>query len=588
MVAPGGMILISKSTKTPSPISGYLNFGYQAKGKASEFQYGAGVDVLFFDYFDPFIEFWGRRRSFGEDPFGDHPPSYISFGFKWIGTGLSADLCVDFLVLGKREYDFHDFFPKDSAAAREAHVAPGWGERPTWAINFSMAYSYDFYNMRPVTNKAMIIGRVVDKVTQEGLDAVITAPGARRLVSDPITGGYEIKVNPGKVNLVVSKKGYKDVVKVVDISRAQRIIVDVQMEPKVKHAIVTGKIIDKWSTEPIEDVEVTICRGEKTRLLTAATPGTMVKALKGKLYKLNPETGAWELVRDTIRDEDITTVMNGKVYKLDIVTGEWKEVKGETPGISEGDITSVIDGKLHKLNPITGEWEEVKGEVKFEDVVSEEDITKEIDGELYKLNVVTGKWEKVVVPVEEPEWAADTVTLTQQKGLYRLDLIPAGTHLLKVKKKGYIPQVSPVVCKPNETSVVNFELFAKRIVLRGVHFEFDKATLLVDSYPILERVYKFLKENPDLKVEIGGHTDWIASEEYNLELSFKRANAVRNYLIMHGIDPDRLTVKGYGESQPIADNTTEEGRALNRRIELKILEGGEGIDIEEWERKKEE
>jgi outer membrane protein OmpA-like peptidoglycan-associated protein len=202
--------------------------------------------------------------------------------------------------------------------------------------------------------------------------------------------------------------------------------------------------------------------------------------------------------------------------------------------------------------------------------------------------VVTGKWEKVVVPVEEPEWAADTITLTQEKGLYRLDLIPPGTHLLKVKKKGYIPQVSPVVCKPNETSVVNFELFAKRIVLRGVHFEFDKATLLVDSYPILERVYKFLKENPELKVEIGGHTDWIASEEYNLELSLRRANAVRDYLIMHGIDPDRLTAKGYGESQPIADNTTEEGRALNRRIELKILEGGEGIDIEEWQKKKEE
>jgi outer membrane protein OmpA-like peptidoglycan-associated protein len=259
------------------------------------------------------------------------------------------------------------------------------------------------------------------------------------------------------------------------------------------------------------------------------------------------------------------------LHRLNLVTGKWEEVKGATMPLKKDEITTVIDGKLHRLNLVTGRWEEVKEPVRFEDIVKEEDITQTIGGELYKLNLTTGVWEKVVVPTTKVEVLADTLVSTEKKGLYRLDLVPPGTHLIRAEKEGYITQVSPVVCEANKTSILNFELFAQKIILRGVHFEFDKANLLVDSYPILEKVYKFLKENPDIKVEIGGHTDWIASEEYNLDLSYRRANAVRNYLIMHGIDPDRLIAKGYGESMPIADNNTEEGRALNRRIELKIL-----------------
>jgi outer membrane protein OmpA-like peptidoglycan-associated protein len=111
----------------------------------------------------------------------------------------------------------------------------------------------------------------------------------------------------------------------------------------------------------------------------------------------------------------------------------------------------------------------------------------------------------------------------------------------------------------------------KPIVLQGVNFEFNKAILLAESKTILDEVASSLKERPDVKVEIGGHCDSVGSNAYNLKLSQKRAEAVREYLISKGVKAENLTAKGYGESMPIAPNSTAEGRAQNRRVELKRI-----------------
>jgi OOP family OmpA-OmpF porin len=81
-------------------------------------------------------------------------------------------------------------------------------------------------------------------------------------------------------------------------------------------------------------------------------------------------------------------------------------------------------------------------------------------------------------------------------------------------------------------------------------------------------VSPFIKEWGDGKVEVAGHTDSRGSDAYNMDLSLRRAQSVRDYLVTKGIPSDRLVINGYGESQPIADNTTEEGRFQNRRVEL--------------------
>lgn len=111
----------------------------------------------------------------------------------------------------------------------------------------------------------------------------------------------------------------------------------------------------------------------------------------------------------------------------------------------------------------------------------------------------------------------------------------------------------------------------KPVILQGVNFEFDKAILLQTSMQILDRVAVSLLAHPEVKVEVAGHCDSDGSNEYNLKLSDRRAKAVRDYLIKKGVAATQLTAKGYGESQPIADNKTAEGKATNRRVELKRM-----------------
>ena len=107
--------------------------------------------------------------------------------------------------------------------------------------------------------------------------------------------------------------------------------------------------------------------------------------------------------------------------------------------------------------------------------------------------------------------------------------------------------------------------------LNNIFFEFGKAELLPESFPELNRTAEFLKNNPSIIIEISGHTDNIGSPEYNQKLSERRAKAVADYIISKGINPNRIIVVGYGMTRPIAFNNTEEGRAMNRRVEFKVL-----------------
>jgi outer membrane protein OmpA-like peptidoglycan-associated protein len=103
-----------------------------------------------------------------------------------------------------------------------------------------------------------------------------------------------------------------------------------------------------------------------------------------------------------------------------------------------------------------------------------------------------------------------------------------------------------------------------------VFFDFDQAELKNESKPDLNRAIAFLKQNPGINVEIAGHTDSVGTESYNKKLSQDRADAVRQYLTQGGIEARRMKSIGYGESQPVADNGTEEGRARNRRVEMRV------------------
>lgn len=108
-------------------------------------------------------------------------------------------------------------------------------------------------------------------------------------------------------------------------------------------------------------------------------------------------------------------------------------------------------------------------------------------------------------------------------------------------------------------------------VLKDIFFEFDKSTILQQSFFELMRLITLLNTYPDMQIEVGGHTDSKGSDSYNQHLSECRAKAVADYLISKGISERRLQYRGYGKSKPIDTNETEEGRARNRRVEFKIM-----------------
>jgi outer membrane protein OmpA-like peptidoglycan-associated protein len=115
----------------------------------------------------------------------------------------------------------------------------------------------------------------------------------------------------------------------------------------------------------------------------------------------------------------------------------------------------------------------------------------------------------------------------------------------------------------------------KKIILRGVTFDFDKASIRAEARPILDEATSTLQEHSAITIVAEGYTDDIGSEAYNQKLSVRRAKAVRDYLVGHGIAASRVTVEGFGESHPVASNATAEGRAQNRRVELRVTNESE-------------
>ncbi len=179
-------------------------------------------------------------------------------------------------------------------------------------------------------------------------------------------------------------------------------------------------------------------------------------------------------------------------------------------------------------------------------------------------------------------------TLTDKTGDFLLTGIPAGLAILTASKTGYASKTVPYdmyddehiddpsiiipIQKLDESIAKMGEEIDKKglLVLYGIHFEVDKATLTPESIQVLEQLETVIRERPGLNLEIAGHTDSDGTDEYNLQLSRERAQAVVSWLSENGIT-NKLTARGYGESSPVASNTTAEGKAANRRVEIKVI-----------------
>ena len=110
----------------------------------------------------------------------------------------------------------------------------------------------------------------------------------------------------------------------------------------------------------------------------------------------------------------------------------------------------------------------------------------------------------------------------------------------------------------------------RTIILDDVLFDFDKSNIKPQAATILDRLTAFMSENKASRVNLAGYTDNVGTEAYNQSLSERRVNSVKDYIIKKGVDSSRVSGQGFGESKPIADNKTADGRAKNRRVEIKV------------------
>lgn len=163
-------------------------------------------------------------------------------------------------------------------------------------------------------------------------------------------------------------------------------------------------------------------------------------------------------------------------------------------------------------------------------------------------------------------------------GKFVVVLTPGRNYSLSVNKKEYLFYSENFnVSDSNGYKEVKKEVYlqkikaGKKIVLNNIFFEFGKSDLKSESEIEINRLIQLMNENPDIKVEISGHTDNVGNDKSNIQLSQARAQVVVNALIAKGIAKTRLISKGYGKSMPVAPNDTEEGRQLNRRTEFKIV-----------------
>lgn len=158
---------------------------------------------------------------------------------------------------------------------------------------------------------------------------------------------------------------------------------------------------------------------------------------------------------------------------------------------------------------------------------------------------------------------------------YRVLVMPdCGCKFSSLKMGGIGGQENPIVFKDfriaegGNMNIIGKKFTDTKIITHGINFDVDKATIKPESMGTLNMIVQVLKDNPDVKFEIDGHTDNTGAAAHNLQLSQQRADAVKTQLVTMGVDASRLTTKGFGDTKPITDNNTLEGRANNRRVEF--------------------
>ncbi|MGA3193344.1 MAG: OmpA family protein, partial [Candidatus Bathyarchaeia archaeon] len=360
-----------------------------------------------------------------------------------------------------------------------------------------------------------IAGSVTDVSTCAPLAATVTFPDNPKmatLTADAGTGIFQVKKVPtGAVTVEVSAEGYVKQVVSLPVENNKIAIYEFKLRPLVAYGTIAGTVVDDVTSAPMA------ARIE----FPGSTIGPVNADAAAGAFKVDKvKTGVYTLTASADKHIPATITLSVEEDKLATAT--------------------------FKLTP-TATAIAVTGRVS----------DKKTDSSL-----------AATVTFNTAGFNTDPAT-----GVYKAQMM-AGSYTVVVESKGYVKQTAALIIEKDKPLVKDFQLLkvGMSITLRGIYFDFDKSTIKPESRPALEDAAKMLKDNPTINVEIQGHTDSVGSADYNLSLSDRRAAAVVAYLVTNlGIDQSRLTSRGYGKTMPIATNSTDAGRALNRRVEFKII-----------------
>jgi outer membrane protein OmpA-like peptidoglycan-associated protein len=337
----------------------------------------------------------------------------------------------------------------------------------------------------------------------------------------------------------------------------------------------------------------------------------------GKSYKLAGEVKNYNSIPESVNVSDVKEYTEMKrdlyveTYPYILLRGKLivKNTSGPIPSSAMPKI--VVDGvvvdtaEIHQDGTYTlkvpfgkSYQMQVKAD-KYSPVVSTLDLTKidtyeEMDLDLYvnkveeriaviKGKVIDNKTLKSISPaitfsiqVNGVDFPAE---ISKDSAFYEIHLDLGKNYTINAHAPNYYPVFEPVNLLAetarltlHRTLVLTPIEVGQTVKLNNIFFATAKTTLKPESFIELDKVVKFLKDNPAIKIEIGGHTDNVGNAASNLKLSAGRAAAVEKYLESKGIHKDRILSKGYGMTKPVSENKTKEGKAKNRRVEFKILD----------------
>ncbi|MGK7394329.1 MAG: OmpA family protein [Candidatus Cyclobacteriaceae bacterium M3_2C_046] len=398
----------------------------------------------------------------------------------------------------------------------------------------------DIFQMKIFEENPYVVvsGRIINKTNDQplppGSDFLITANGAPidSLIVDHQTSSYQAVMRLGNSYSLKAElknhRGKNEIINTSDWHEYREIEQDLMVEP-LNYISISGALILKSTNEMIP---------------ARANPQILVNGQKVDSLEINPEQGTYHV-----------KLPFGKMYKFLVNTTQYEAIPEMLNAANISEFTEIVQNlyvDVQKTAIITG---------KILDDKTQKPFPKDIP---------------VVINIDDEE--VKQVKIDSLSRNYMLELGLGRSYLINAMADNYYPMFETIdltnekdrIRVYKDLTLIPIEI-GTSVRLNNIFFETGKATLKAESFEELDRVVKFLNDYPAIQVEIGGHTDNVGKAAYNLQLSKQRAQSVAEYIMSKGLPASAITYKGYGLTNPVADNKTPMGRQLNRRVEFTII-----------------